>query len=138
MVVPPRPGKRLLVISDDDGRAMRTARMLRALGYDTAVSDASAALTHCRQDPPLAAVVAAADEGIAAVQDRLREMKSLQQRGELPSFPIIAAGRPEGETAVDLVDGVVLEPGRLTSLAIEVSKQVGGARGVSRVKPLQS
>jgi CheY-like chemotaxis protein len=122
-----RPGKRLLVVSNNARRARHTARMLSALGYDTAVAEPASVLSCCQASPPDAAVVAGAAEEVAAVQEGLRKLKWLQQQGRLPLFPIISAGQPDGDTEQALLDGIVLEPSRLTSLAIEISKQMDGA-----------
>jgi CheY-like chemotaxis protein len=121
-----RSAKHLLVISDDADHAARTARMLDELGYQIEMAEPGAVVPRCREQAPRAAIFAATDEEAGALHDALRELKRLQDLGELPSFPIVAAGALDGMAAENVVDGIVLEPQRMTSLATEISKQVDG------------
>lgn len=125
MATPNQSDKRLLLISDGTDRAAALTRVLRELGYDVGVCASATALVQCGGTPPAAIVVSSVEQA-ADVQDALREIRQWQQEGRLSAFPIVAAGQPEGDASWDLVDGVVLEPDRLTSLATEISKQVDG------------
>lgn len=128
MATDTRSGKHLLVISDDADHAAQTARMLDELGYQIEMAEPEAVVRRCREQAPRAAIFAATDEEASALQDALREVKRLQGLGELPSFPIVAAGELDGVAVDNVVDGIVLEPQRMTSLATEISKQIDGVR----------
>jgi CheY-like chemotaxis protein len=118
-----QPRARLLIVTDSPDRAEVTARALSELGYEVRLATPNTAADRCRRRTPHAVLVMATDVQTERTKNALREVKDLPRPGG-SKVPVIVAGDPQDEALSELVDGVVLEPDRLTSLVVEIAKHV--------------